>query len=111
VATARLDFRAPDESRFPALRIARDAGRAGPRATAALIAADDVAVARFLDGSLGFTGIPRLLEDAVARFGTASGGTEPDLDELIALEAEVRGAFAAPGRPAPTRVAAGEARA
>jgi 1-deoxy-D-xylulose-5-phosphate reductoisomerase len=37
--TARLDFRAPDESRFPALRIAREAGRWGPRATAALIAA------------------------------------------------------------------------
>ena len=95
VAIARLDFRAPDESRFPALRIARDAGRMGPRATAALIAADDVAVARFLDGTLDFPGIPRLLEDAVARFGTARHGREPDLDELIALDAEVRAAFGA----------------
>ena len=69
MATARLDFRAPDEARFPALRIAREAGRLGRGATAALIAADDVAVARFLDGSLDFTGIPRLLEAAVARFG------------------------------------------
>jgi 1-deoxy-D-xylulose-5-phosphate reductoisomerase len=96
VALARLDFRAPDETRFPALRIARDAGRIGPRATAALIAADDVAVARFLDGSLDFPGIPRLLDDAVARFGTAAGGgeTEPGLDELIALDAEVRATFA-----------------
>src|SRR4029079_15409410 len=73
IATARLDFRAPDESRFPALRIAREAGPRGPRATAALIAADDVAVERFLDGSLGFGGIPRLLEDAVARFDTGGG--------------------------------------
>ena len=73
VALARLDFRAPDEARFPALRIAREAGRLGPRATAALIAADDVAVARFLDGTLDFPGIPRLLEDAVARFGTRAG--------------------------------------
>ena len=48
--------------RFPALRIAREAGRIGPRATAALIAADEVAVARFLDGTLDFPGIPRLLE-------------------------------------------------
>jgi len=94
LATARLDFRAPDEARFPALRIAREAGPLGPRATAALIAADDVAVARFLDGSLDFPGIPRLLEDAVARFGTG-GGAEPELDELVALDAEVRGAFAA----------------
>ena len=102
VALARLDFRAPDEARFPALRIARDAGRLGSRATAALIAADDVAVARFLDGALDFPGIPRLLEDAVARFGTAPGTSEPALEELIALDAEVRAAFAAPGQPSPT---------
>jgi 1-deoxy-D-xylulose-5-phosphate reductoisomerase len=89
VATARLDFRAPDEARFPALRIAREAGRLGPRATTALIAADDVAVARFLDGRLDFVGIPRMLEAAVARFGTA-GGPDPDLEEVLALDAEVR---------------------
>ena len=71
IATARLDFRAPDTARFPALRIAREAGIAGPRASAALIAADDVAVSRFLDGSLDFNGIPRLLEAAVERFGGA----------------------------------------
>jgi 1-deoxy-D-xylulose-5-phosphate reductoisomerase len=93
VATARLDFRAPDEARFPALRIAREAGAMGPRATAALIAADDVAVARFLDGSLDFPGIPRLLETAVARFGTPGGG-DPELDELVALDAEVRASLA-----------------
>jgi 1-deoxy-D-xylulose-5-phosphate reductoisomerase len=93
VTVARLDFRTPDESRFPALRIARDAGSLGPRATAALIAADDVAVARFLDGSLDFIGIPRLLEAAVARFGAAAGA-DPDLDELVALDAEVRDSLA-----------------
>jgi 1-deoxy-D-xylulose-5-phosphate reductoisomerase len=97
LAAARLDFRAPDESRFPALRIARDAGRLGPRATAALIAADDVAVARFLDGSLDFPGIPRLLEAAVVRFGSpvgaAAGAGDPDVDELEALDGAVRAAF------------------
>jgi 1-deoxy-D-xylulose-5-phosphate reductoisomerase len=92
VATGALSFRAPDEARFPALRIARDAGRAGPRATAALIAADEVAVARFLAGTLDFPGIPRLLEAAVERFG-APGAAEPDLDEVVALDAEVRAAF------------------
>ena len=93
VAAAQLDFRAPDETRFPALRIAREAGRIGSRASASLIAADEVAVARFLDGSLDFPGIPRLLEAAVTRFG---GGPDqaPDVDALIALDAEVRGAFA-----------------
>jgi 1-deoxy-D-xylulose-5-phosphate reductoisomerase len=93
VAAARLDFRAPDTARFPALGIAREAGRIGQRATTALIAADEVAVGRFLDGSLGFDGIPRLLAAAVDRFG---GGADqaPDLASLIALDAEVR-AFAA----------------
>ena len=93
IATGRLDFRAPDTDRFPALRIAREAGIAGPRASAALIAADDVAVARFLDGTLDFNGIPRLLEAAIERFGE-SGGGDPDVDALVALDAEVRAAFA-----------------
>ncbi len=94
VAAARLDFRAPDEVRFPALRIAREAGRIGQRATTALIAADEVAVERFLAGSLGFTGIARLLEAAVERFGE-SADQAPDLESLVALDAEVRAAYAA----------------
>src|SRR6478672_12006066 len=89
IATGRLDFRAPDETRFPALRIAREAGRQGPRASAALIAADDVAVARFLEGSLGFGEIPSLLEAAVARFG-GTAASAPDVEELIAIDAAVR---------------------
>ncbi len=92
-----LEFEPADETRFPALRIAREAGLAGPRATASLIAADEVAVQRFLDGTLGFTGIPRLVEAAVERFGSGSPA-EPDVDALIALDAEVRAwAAAAPG--------------
>jgi 1-deoxy-D-xylulose-5-phosphate reductoisomerase len=92
VVAARLDFRAPDTSRFPALSIARDAGRIGQRATTALIAADDIAVGRFLEGTLGFTGIPALLAAAVERFGSGADQA-PDVDALIALDAEVR-AFA-----------------
>ena len=93
IAAGRLDFRAPDEARFPALRIAREAGRLGPRASAALIAADEVAVARFLDGTLGFSDIPALLEAAVARFG-GSAEPAPDVDELVELDTAVRAAFA-----------------
>jgi 1-deoxy-D-xylulose-5-phosphate reductoisomerase len=92
VATARLDFRAPDEGRFPALRIAREAGRIGSRATAALIAADEIAVARFLDGSLDFSGIARMLEAAVVRFGSGPDQA-PGVDELVELDAEVRASF------------------
>ncbi len=88
VARGQLEFRAPDLARFPALAIARAAGRRGSRASAALIAADEVAVARFLDGTLDFPGIPRLLAAAVDRFG--DGDQAPALDELVALDGEVR---------------------
>ncbi len=92
VAAGRLDFRAPDERRFPALRIAREAGRIGQRATTALIAADDVAVARFLAGSIRFHEIPVLLEAAVTRFGEGSDQS-PSIEGLVELDAEVRAAF------------------
>jgi 1-deoxy-D-xylulose-5-phosphate reductoisomerase len=94
IAAGRLDFRAPDPERFPALRIAREAGRIGQRATTALIAADEVAVARFLDGDIAFDGIPRLLEAAVGRFGEGADQA-PDLDAVIELDREVRAAYAA----------------
>jgi 1-deoxy-D-xylulose-5-phosphate reductoisomerase len=92
IAVGRLDLRAPDEARFPALRIAREAGRRGPRASAALIAADDVAVNRFLAGTLGFTEIPALLEAAVERFGGTTG-PQPDVGDLVDIDAAVRAAF------------------
>ncbi len=82
-----LRFEAPDESRFPALALARHAFVAGPRATAALICADEVAVARFLDGSLDFPGITGLVAAAVERFGD---GPTPDVEALTTLDAEVR---------------------
>jgi 1-deoxy-D-xylulose-5-phosphate reductoisomerase len=83
----RLTFEPVDETRFPALRVARDAGAQGPRATAALIAADEVAVRRFLDGTLSFNGIAELARNAVDHFGV---GGAPELDELIDLDAQVR---------------------
>ena len=92
IAVGRLEFRAPDDVRFPALRIAREAGRMGPWASAALIAADEVAVGRFLDGTLDFPGIPRLLEAAIERFGSEPG--EPDVEALVDLDRSVRDAFA-----------------
>ena len=97
VAIGALAFRAPDTTRFPALAIAREAGLIGPRATAAFIAADDVAVSRFLGGTLSFSGIPRLLDDAVERFGLGPDQA-PDVDEVFEIVREVGAAFAhAPG--------------
>jgi len=82
-----MSFEAPDEQRFPALPLARAAGAAGPGSTAVLIAADDVAVERYLVGSLPFNGIVRLVESALARFGSDA---EPQLAELEGIDAEVR---------------------
>jgi 1-deoxy-D-xylulose-5-phosphate reductoisomerase len=84
-----LEFGRPDVERFPALRVAREAALQGPRATATLIAADEVAVGRFLDGSLDFPGVARLVGAAIERFG-AAGDREPDLEALLELDLEVR---------------------
>jgi 1-deoxy-D-xylulose-5-phosphate reductoisomerase len=67
VAAARLDFEAPDLVRFPALRLARTAAEAGGTTPAVLNAANEVAVAAFLAGRLGFLGIPRLIEAVLDR--------------------------------------------
>ena len=94
IATGRLDFRAPDETRFPALRIAREAGRAGPRASAALIAADEVAVARFLDGHARLRRASRACSRRPSSGSAEPARADPDVEELVALDAEVRAAFA-----------------
>ena len=67
VAAARLDFEAPDTGRFPALQLAREAAEAGGTAPAVLNAANEVAVAAFLAGRLGFLEIPRLIEAVLER--------------------------------------------
>src|SRR3990170_4508126 len=88
-ALPELRFEPPDAGRFPALRLARQAGEQGPRATATLIAADEAAVGRFLAGGLPFGGIVPLIAAALERFA-ASGAAEPGLEELVALDRDVR---------------------
>jgi 1-deoxy-D-xylulose-5-phosphate reductoisomerase len=65
IATGQLSFEAPDEVRFPCLRLARHAIEAGGVAPAMLNAANEVAVAAFLDGRLPFTGIAPLIEQVL----------------------------------------------
>jgi 1-deoxy-D-xylulose-5-phosphate reductoisomerase len=65
VDIARLDFSEPDAERFPALRLARGALEAGGSAPAVLNAANEVAVATFLDGRIQFPDISRLVECAL----------------------------------------------
>ena len=65
VALGALEFEAPDVDTFPALRLAREAGARGDRATCAFNAANEVAVGAFLDGRLPFLGIAEVAEQVV----------------------------------------------
>ena len=64
-AIARLDFEQPDYQRFPCLQLARSAMQIGGTATAILNAANEIAVAMFLDKRIRFTDIPRIVGSAL----------------------------------------------
>ena len=82
-AIGRLDFQAPDDARFPCLRLARQAAEAGGTAPAVLNAANEVAVAAFLERRIGFAGIPALIADVLAQLPA-----EPALQLEQVLEAD-----------------------
>jgi 1-deoxy-D-xylulose-5-phosphate reductoisomerase len=82
-----LDFCPPDLKKFPCLRLAYEAAEAGGAKTVALNAADEVAVAAFLEGSIGFNDIPRIIEDVLA--GTSSGKLE-SIGKVLEADAEAR---------------------
>jgi 1-deoxy-D-xylulose-5-phosphate reductoisomerase len=87
IAQGRLDFEAPDEGRFPCLRLAREAVAAGGTAMAVCNAANEVAVSGFLDGTVRFTDIPRIIEDTLSRISVQ----EPtDLSVVEAADAQAR---------------------
>ncbi len=86
-ALGELTFRAPDEQRFPATRLARDAAEAGGAAPAVLNAANEIAVVAFLAGKLAFTRIAVEVEGLMARF---SPKAPTSLEEVIAIDAEAR---------------------
>lgn len=83
----QLSFSDPDLERFPGLAIALEAGRVGGAAPGALIAADDVAVKRFLADEFSLGAIPQLLRTAVEHFGVRPA--PKGVDEVIELHAEV----------------------
>jgi 1-deoxy-D-xylulose-5-phosphate reductoisomerase len=82
---ARLEFEQPDLTRFPALRIAREALEAGGSAPAVLNAANEAAVSRFLTGSIGFTDIPRLVERALEESDLAAPSSIAEVLEIDRL--------------------------
>jgi len=84
---ARLDFAEPDTVRFPALRMARDALRAGGGVPAILNAANEVAVEAFLQGRIGFLDIAGTVAAVLDAMGTQPADT---LDEVVALDTAAR---------------------
>jgi 1-deoxy-D-xylulose-5-phosphate reductoisomerase len=83
----RLDFEPPDAETFACLRLAREAGRAGGTAPCALNAADEVAVAAFLDGRIAFTAIAEVIEGVLDQVGT---GPVTHFEELFECDAQAR---------------------
>lgn len=92
-----LCFEAPDEQRFPALRLAREVLRAGGARPAVLNAANEVAVAAFLGGAIGFLAIAALVEEVVTSFDPSPPTSLEDVLEIDrasrARAAEAKKAF------------------
>jgi 1-deoxy-D-xylulose-5-phosphate reductoisomerase len=83
----RLEFEPPDPARFPLLGLAREAGERGGTYPCAFNAANEVAVAAFLDSRIGFLDIARLVENAL---GAADGAPARDLTDLVDADDEAR---------------------
>ncbi|MGI9658682.1 MAG: 1-deoxy-D-xylulose-5-phosphate reductoisomerase [Gaiellaceae bacterium] len=82
-----LEFHPPDEEAFPCLRLARVAGETGGGAPCVLNAANEVAVAAFLEGSLPFLSIAETVEQTLARVDAPA---VDDLQQLVELDAHAR---------------------
>jgi 1-deoxy-D-xylulose-5-phosphate reductoisomerase len=82
-----LDFSPPDLKKFPCLRLAYEAAEAGGAKTVALNAADEVAVAAFLEGRIGFNEIPRIIEEVLA---TTNSGKLESIARVLEADCEAR---------------------
>jgi 1-deoxy-D-xylulose-5-phosphate reductoisomerase len=83
----RLDFEPPDHDAFPCLGLAYEAGRMGETGPAWLNAANEVAVAAFLDGQIAWIAIPDVLTEVLSRH---DGGTADDVEAVIRADAAAR---------------------
>ena len=83
----RLDFEEPDPEKFPCLRLAYEAVEAGGGKTIALNAADEIAVASFLEGRIGFQDIPATIEAVVCE---TSAHVPESIEEVLNLDADAR---------------------
>ncbi len=89
-AIARLEFEEPDNARFPALNLARAALDAGGWATNMLSAANEIAVAAFLEGRVGFLEIARIVEDTLGRAAAGQQRAPATVEEALTLDGQAR---------------------
>jgi 1-deoxy-D-xylulose-5-phosphate reductoisomerase len=82
-----LTFFPPNLERFPCLRLAREAAKRGGTAPVVMNAANEVAVAWFLTGKIGFSNIPRLVEEALEAHSPVS---HPSLEAILETDKETR---------------------
>ena len=87
VKVAQLDFQAPDEQRFPCLRLAREAMDTGKTAPAVLNAANEEAVAAFLDNQVPFTTIAQVNQQVLERVQLLDAA---DIESVLAADQEAR---------------------
>jgi 1-deoxy-D-xylulose-5-phosphate reductoisomerase len=104
-ALAQLNFEAPDQIRFPALGLAREALRAGGGAPAVLNAANEVAVDAFLTHRIAFLDIAAVVEEVLSALSGA-GGIANSPSSLAEVEAIDRQARLAAQKAAAARLAA-----
>ncbi len=107
-AIGQFTFEAPDEERFPCLALAKAALAAGGGMPAVLNGANEVAVAAFLDGRIGFADIARIVEGTCAAVSLGKDGAPATVAEALAIDREARriaGSFLAPSRMAAGRAA------
>jgi len=83
----RLDFSPPDLEKFPCLRLAYEAVEAGGAKTIALNAADEVAVAAFLEGAIGFLEIAATIKAVV---GETAARIPESIGEVLSMDADAR---------------------
>jgi len=83
VKAGAFHFSAPDENRFPCLALARSAARTGGTMPAALNAANEIAVRKFLDGHMPFSGIPKMVDKIMSVHKTVA---DPSLDDIVAAD-------------------------
>ena len=86
----RMHFNAPDLNRFPCLALAQQALALGGNFPNLLNAANEIAVEAFLEGRLGFLGIPRMVESCLQSASAAAMPRAMDVDAVMAVDAWAR---------------------